>query len=151
MNNAITDGGIYANGRTYAEHCAWIDAMSPDEKLILYSPVGNRYTLVLISEAKRALTAELPVELRLRFLEFLDSLPDVWPAEIIASIAPMCDAAAEIMHEARKLGPQKAFDKCAEWDVFNAFVALNPSLLEALRMRENMRDLLAARHEYERE
>ncbi len=24
MSNAITSGEIYANGRTYAEHCAWL-------------------------------------------------------------------------------------------------------------------------------
>jgi hypothetical protein len=139
MSNAITDGGIYCDGRTYAEHCAWLDSLNADQNLIVHTPVGHRYTLVVISELKRMLASEIPTKHHLRFLEFLDDHSDVWPPEIIASIEPMSDAGAEIVREARKLGASKALDKCAEWDVFNAFIALNPSLLEALRMRENMR------------
>ena len=140
MSNAITDGEIYCDGRTYAGHCAWLDSLNADQNLIVHAPVGHRYTLIVISELKRMLTAEtLPTVARLRFLEFLADLSDVWPPEIIASIEPMCDAGAEIVREAQKLGASKALDKYAEWDVFNAFCALNSSLLEALRMRDNMR------------
>jgi hypothetical protein len=139
MSNAATDGGIYCDGRTYAEHCAWLNSLNADQNLIVHSPVGHRYTLVIISELKRMLMAEtLPTGARHRFLEFLNDHSDVWPPEIIASIEPMCDAGAEIVREARKLGASKALDKYAEFDVFNAFCALNPSLLEALRMRDNI-------------
>ena len=139
MSNAITDGGIYHNGRTYAEHCAWIDSLNADETLILHAPAGYRYTLVEISDLKRVLQAEIPAEYRLQFLEFLDRESARWGEEIIASIAPMCDAGAEIVREARKLGSKQALDAFAKFDVFSAFCALNPSLLEALRMRDNMR------------
>jgi hypothetical protein len=33
-----------------------------------------------------------------------------------------------------KLGPKKYFSVIASWEVFNAFVALNPSLLAAIKM-----------------
>ena len=146
MSDAATDGGIYHNGRTYAEHCAWIDAMSPDEKLILYTAPGHRYTLVMISVTKRALVGEMPNELRLRFLEILDRISgfEFLSPEVVARIDPICDGGAEIVDEARKLG-KKWLDKIAEHDVFRTFCTLNPSLLEELRMRENMR--VAARHE----
>jgi hypothetical protein len=138
MNDATTDREIYCDGKTYAEHCAWIDSLGPDETLILHAPNGWRYTLVIISDLKRMLASTIPTEHRLRFLEFLDNHSNDWPPEIIASIAPMCDAGAEIMSEAHKLG-DKMLDKIAEWDVFSTFCALNPSLLEALRMRGSMR------------
>jgi hypothetical protein len=41
VSNAITDGGIYANGRTYAEHCAWLDSLVGDEYRIVYTPIGH--------------------------------------------------------------------------------------------------------------
>jgi hypothetical protein len=40
MSNAITDGGIYANGRTHAEHCAWLDSLVGDEWRIVYMPIS---------------------------------------------------------------------------------------------------------------
>ena len=51
---------------------------------------------------------------------------------MIAAIDPMDDKGDEIAGEIRKLGPQKALDVYAE--TFVAFAALNPSLIEALRM-----------------
>jgi hypothetical protein len=138
MSNAL-DGGIYCNGRTHAQHCAWLDSLNADEKLIVHTPVGYRYTLVIISDAKRMLQAELPAEFRLQCLEFLDRQSAHWGAETIASIAPLCDAGAEIVGEAQKLGAKQALDAFAKFDIFSAFCALNPSLLEALRMRDNMR------------
>jgi hypothetical protein len=139
MSDATTDREIYCNGKTFAEHCAWIDSLSPDETLILHTPAGHRYTLVVIADIKRVLQAEFPAEYRLQFLEFLDRQSAGWGAETIASITPMCDAGAEIEREARKLGSKQALDAFAKFDVFSAFCALNPSLLEALRMRDNMR------------
>jgi hypothetical protein len=134
MSNAMTDGAIYANGRTWAEHHAWIEAMNDDEKAILHCPVGHRYTLVMISEAKRMLLMDLSAEHRLRFLEFLDRCTDIFAADAIAQIKPMCDEAYEMVKEARKLGARKALDVLARCEVFNAFVALNPSLLAAIKM-----------------
>jgi len=129
---------IYHNGNTYDEHSAWLASLSADEALIVHSPIGYLYTLVFLSELKRILKSEMPTKYRLRFLEFIDSRSDEWPPEIIAILEPMCDAGAEIMAEAHKLG-KKQLDKIAEFEVFSAFAALNPSLLVALRMRENLR------------
>lgn len=139
MSNTATDGGIYHNGRTYAEHCSWLDSLNADEKLIVQTPAGHRYFLIVISNLKRMLASEIPTQYRLRFLEFLDNHSNDWPPEIIASIAPMCDAGAEIVGEAQKLGAKQALDAFAKFDIFSAFCALNPSLVEALRMRDNMR------------
>jgi hypothetical protein len=138
MSNAVTDGGIYANGRTYAEHHAWIEAMNDDEKAILYCPVGHRWTLVVISEAKRFLSMDISAEHRLRFLEFLDGCAgNFLTAQAISIIEPMCDEAFEMVKEARKLGAKKALDIFARWEVFNAFIALNPSLLTSIKMPRN--------------
>jgi hypothetical protein len=100
----------------------------------------------MISVTKRALVGEMPNELRLRLLEILDKMSryELLSPEVVARIDPICDGGYEIFDEARKLG-KKWLDKIAEHDVFCTFCTLNPSLLEELRMRENMR--VAARHE----
>jgi hypothetical protein len=90
---------------------------------------------VIISETKRWLAHELSAAHRLRFLEFLDSCTDNFlTAEAIATTEPMCDEAYEMVKEARKLGAHKALDVFARWEVFSAFIALNPSLLTAIKM-----------------
>jgi hypothetical protein len=33
----IDDTQIYANGRTYAEHVAWLESLNPDENLIVHA------------------------------------------------------------------------------------------------------------------
>jgi hypothetical protein len=134
MSNAMTDGGIYANGRTHAEHCAWLDSLNDDETAIVHTPVGHRYTLVIISEAKRMCLMDLSAEHRLRFLEFLDRCTDIFAADAIAQIKPMCDEAYEMVKEARKLGPGKSLAVLARLEIFNAFVALNPSILTAIEI-----------------
>jgi hypothetical protein len=97
------------------------------------TPVGYKYTLVLVSVTKRVLQSEMPEEYRLKFLGHLDKVIDNWlTPEMIAAIDPMDDKGDEIAGEIRKLGPQKALDVYAE--TFVAFAALNPSLIEALRM-----------------
>jgi hypothetical protein len=117
------------------ERHAWLDSLNNDESAIVHTPVGHRYTLVIISELKRILLQPLAAEHRLRFLEFLDSQTDHFlTAEAIAAVKPMCDEAYEMVKEARKLGAAKSLDVFARWEVFNAFVALNPSILAAIKM-----------------
>jgi len=117
------------------ERIAWLDSLNDDESVIVHVPVGHRYTIVIISEIKRMLLHDLSAAHRLRFLEFLDSHTDmVLTAEAIAAVEPMCDEAFELVKEARKLGAAKALDVFARWEVFNAFVALNPSLLSAIKL-----------------
>ena len=117
------------------ERIAWLDSLNGDESAIVHTPVGHRYTIVIISEIKRRLLQPLSAAHRLRFLEFLDSHIDlVLTAEAIAAVEPMCDEALEMVEEARKLGAAKALDVFARWEIFNAFVALNPSILTAIKM-----------------
>jgi hypothetical protein len=140
MSTAITDGGIYANGRTYAEHCAWIDSLNDDESLIMHCPTGYRYTLVFVSIVKMLLAEEMPQAYRLRFLEWLDKCGDQWlSADAIAAVQPMCADGHEMVREAQKLGPRKVLDVFARWEVFNAFVALNSSLLTAIKICDRRR------------
>ena len=97
---------------------------------------GQRYTLVLASLTKRILAEEMPPEYRVKFLEHLDKMRQgedrKWlTADMIAALEPMCDKAAEIASEMRKLGP-KALDAYAKF--FSTFAALNPSLVAVLKM-----------------
>ena len=90
---------------------------------------GHRYTAVVISHAKRMLTEDCPAEFRLQVLQYFDKWVDAHlTAERIALIEPMCAEGETLFNEVRKVGIPKAFDVLARPDVFNAFVALNPSL-----------------------
>jgi hypothetical protein len=95
--------------------------------------IGHRYTAVIISHAKRMLTFEdCPAEFRLQVLQYFDKWVDTHlTAERIALIEPMCAEGETLFNEVRKVGYPKVFDVLARPDVFNAFVALNPSLLGA--------------------
>lgn len=114
-------------------HQAWIDGMSEDEKIILHTPVGYRYVLVSLAEVKWFLSTEMPAEYRLKFLEFIDSHADMFTPEAIAAVDPMPAEGREMIKEARKLG-RKWLDVVARWEVFNAFISLNPSMMTALRL-----------------
>lgn len=117
-----------------AERSARLHSLQSDEKQIVHCSSAHKYTLVVFSIVKRYLGEEMSPEYRLRFLNYLDKLSDSWlTAEAVAMIEPICDDGYEIVKEARKLGWQKAFDTFAKHEVFSAFVALNPSLMEAIR------------------
>lgn len=89
---------------------------------------GHRYTAVMISLTKRALIGEMPLDMRLEFLQHVETLSDqVLTPEVIAAIEPMSDDGYSIVQEAIKLGWPAALDIFAA--KFAAFAALNPSLL----------------------
>jgi hypothetical protein len=44
-----------------------------------------------------------------------------------------------MVREAQKLGAGKSLDVFARWEVFNAFIALNPSLMAAIKMPRKYR------------
>ena len=128
----ITDGQI--NQQTDDERAAWLDSLDADEDLIVHCPTGHRYTLVFVSIVKMLLVEDMPPAYRLRFLEWLDKCGDQWlSADAIAAVQPMCADGYEMVKEAQKLGA-KALDVYARWEVFNAFIALNPSLLTAIKL-----------------
>jgi hypothetical protein len=117
------------------EHRAWLDSLQGDEKEIVYCPEGHRSTLVLVSVVKRFLAAELETSWRLQFLEWLEKIGNNWiTAPSVAVIEPMCDGGYEMVCEAQKLGAKKSLDVYGRYEVFSAFVALNPSILTAIKM-----------------
>lgn len=117
-----------------------IDQQDVDEKHIVYCAIGHRYTLVLVSILKKLLTEDMPSAYRLRLLQWLDKCGDQWLSpEAIAAVQPMCADGYEMVREAQKLGPKKALDVYAKADVFRAFVALNPSLLTAIKLCDRTR------------
>jgi hypothetical protein len=129
----ITDEEIYR--LSPEERHAWIASLNEDETAVLHCSDGNRYTLVFVSLLKRLLADEMEPSYRFRFLSWLDKCGDNWlTPEKIAAVHPMCDDGHDMFCEAKKLGPGKMFDVFARWEVFNAFVALNPSLLTAIKM-----------------
>jgi hypothetical protein len=117
------------------ESSAWLDSLSADDSLIVGCPVGKRYTLVFVSIVKRLLAQEMSPAYRLKFLEWLGKCGDTWlsPATI-GIVEPMCDQGDEMVREARKLGAKKMLDVVGQFDVFSAFVSLNPSLLTAIKI-----------------
>jgi hypothetical protein len=122
-------------GLSDQERSAWLDSMNEDETAIVGCAVARRFTLVFISLVKNLLAGELPTEYRLKFLQWLDRRNEPWESpQVIAAIEPMCDDGYQLLREAMKLGAKKGFDVIASWEVFNAFVALNPSLLTAIKM-----------------
>jgi hypothetical protein len=114
-----------------------------DEALISGCPLVSRVELVHVSHLKNILADdELPATFRLKFLQWLDrrnrpggewGMPKITP-EIVAAIDPMCESGCELLREAMKLGSPASINTVGREDVFCAFVALNPSLLTALRM-----------------
>ena len=113
-----------------------------DDALISGCPVISRAELVHVSHLKSLLANELPTNYRLKFLQWLDrrySPGQEWERmqitpEIVAAIEPICDGAYELLREAMKLGNPTSVNTIGREDVFRAFVALNPSLLTAIRM-----------------
>ena len=75
------------------ERGAWIDSMSADERMILYTAPGYLSTMVGISVAKRALaTRKMTVGEQLETLEALSKLVDrFFTAEAMAAIKPICE------------------------------------------------------------
>src|SRR5260370_38083653 len=91
------------------ERIAWLDSLNDDESTIVHTPVGHRYTIVIISEIKRRLLQPLSAVHRLRFLEFLASHTDlVLTAEAIAAVEPVSGDALAMVQTARKLRAAKA-------------------------------------------
>jgi hypothetical protein len=136
MSNAVTDGGIYANGRTHAEHCAWLDSLQPDsdEYRIVYMPRGHLFNLADVSYLKYALlTVKMTSGERSKTLDAIAIAvlgPVTW--EAIAAIEPCCDTGREILEEIKSLDVDEQSRAFNNGDVFRLLAKLNPSLLRAL-------------------
>jgi hypothetical protein len=136
MSNAASDGGIYHNGRTYAEHCAWLDSLTGDEYRIVHTPVGHLMSLAYIAHFKYALTTlSMEAHERLRFLNYIAGCVDgPITADAVAAIEPACATAVQMLHELNKVPRGQAPRTFQDGDVFRLLSRLNPSLLRALEL-----------------
>jgi hypothetical protein len=115
-----------------------------DVDLIAYVPAGYRVNLVAIALAKRALlTKGCPPAEKLSFLEFLNAMPDSYlSADMVAVVEPIDDVGYRIVEEAMTLDPPDDKAGAASCKVlssarvFGHLIALNPSILKAIALRE---------------
>jgi hypothetical protein len=116
-----------------------------DDRLVLFTPAGYKHFFLWAAYVKRALQFELPAGKRLKLLERLNSLTDLYfTPEMLATIEPMSDTEIEMVNEARSLDleddrlGQASFDVLTSQRVFGHFLRLNPSLMTAIKLRGEM-------------
>jgi hypothetical protein len=136
MSNTATDGGIYHNGRTYAEHCAWLDSLVGDEWRIVHTPRGHLFNLAEISLLKYALlNVEMTAHNRLKALDAIAKCVfSCVTEEAVAAIEPCCEVGRKMLAEIHSLPVEKQTQAFDDGDVFRLLARLNPSLLAALRL-----------------
>jgi hypothetical protein len=110
-------------------------------EMVLHTPTGYRYTLVIVAYTKRVLVSyEMPVGVRLRMLEAINGFVDkIFTEAALALIEPACDTAMEMIRECMRVdegNPRcgKAFDLMASSEVFGHLLKLNPSMLAAIKL-----------------
>jgi hypothetical protein len=118
-----------------AAHDAWRESWKLDDKIMAHTPPGYWFDLVNIARVKRLLKCEMPDDVRLRFLEYLNGTVDgLLTEEAMRLVEPACDVAEEMM---RKMDNLHLIDKCQvmrKWNVMASFCNLNPSLIEAMKL-----------------
>ena len=136
MSSAAADGGIYHNGRTYAEHCAWLDSLEGDDYRIVYMPVGHLYNLAYVAYWKHFLLChKVPLELQLKTLSAItECAHGPVTTEAVAAIEPSCEIGVQMMKELQKVETNKRIYAFQEGGVFRLLAKLNPSLLRALAL-----------------
>lgn len=128
---------------TLEQRIAWLDGLTEDERHVVNVPVGYLYTLVIVAYTKRALvSSKTPVGERLRMLEAINGFVDGYFTEAaLAAIEPARETEAEMIAECLNVDegePRrgKGLDLLASWEVFGHLLALNPSLLAAIKLCE---------------
>jgi hypothetical protein len=136
MNAATDDTAIYANGRTYAEHCAWLDSLEGDEYRIVYMPPGHLFNLAYVAYFKHALlTMKMTAGEQMKILDGIASMVyGPVTAEAIEVIEPACATAVQMLHELHKVHITQQTRAFIDGDVFRLLTQLNPSLLRALEL-----------------
>lgn len=136
MNAAVDHSQIYHNGRTFPEHCAWLDSLTGDDYPMVYMPPGCLINLAYVSYFKLALlTVEMPAAVRLRLLEAIAGMVSgSVTAEAVAAIEPACNTAVEMFHELHKVGTTQVSRAFHDGNMFSLLAKLNPSLLRALEL-----------------
>jgi len=110
-----------------------------DEAEWINLPCGYWYELVLISAIKRLLQDDMPLEFRARFLELLNKKArGLISMAAVAAVTPAPDAAIAMLDEMKNLSIEDKFKVMRRLDVFEAHIALNPSIMEAISLcRDN--------------
>jgi hypothetical protein len=136
MSNTATNGEIYHKGRTYAEHCAWLDSLEGDEYRIVHMPRGHLFNLADVSRFKHALlTTQMTAGEQLRIFDGIaSSIFGPVTSEAVAVIEPCCDTGWQILSEIYSLPIEKQMQAFSDGDVFRLLARLNLSLLAALRL-----------------
>jgi hypothetical protein len=136
MSNAAIDGGIYHNGRTHAEHVAWLDSLTGDEYRIVHTPCGYLFDLAIISELKYALlNVKMTAHERLRGLDTIARcVRNPVTEAAVAAIEPACETGRKMLREIHSLPVEKQTSAFNEGDVFRLLAKLNSSLLAALKL-----------------
>lgn len=127
---------IYANGRTYPEHCAWLDSLVGDEYRIVHMPIGHLYSLATVSHMKyMLLNFKMTAADRLRTFEVIGMCTHgEVTEEAVAAIEPCCETGRKMFQELNSLPIEKQTRAFDTGDVFRLLARLNPSLLTALRL-----------------
>jgi hypothetical protein len=98
-------------------------------------PCGYQYDLVLVSQIKRLLQDDMPIDLRARLLELIAKRArGVITMEAVAAIQPAPHAAMAMLDEMSKLSIQDKENVMRRPEIFEAHIALNPSILNAIKL-----------------
>jgi hypothetical protein len=126
----------HSRPRPEAEYDAWRAAWQDDDRILAHTPPGYWFDLVNISRVKMLLLQEMPDDLRLTFLEWLNEkiIHELLTPAVMMAVKPMCADGEKMMRELDKLC---LHDKCTvmrKWNVMAAHCNLNPSLIDAMKL-----------------
>lgn len=118
------------------EKSAWIETLSDDEWKILWAPAAGKYGLVLAAQIKSLLLKPgATAHSRMNLLQALHRIPDSFvSADAIATIAPACATARQMFSELMTLPNYQVPALFWRQEPFSSFAALNPSLLDAIKL-----------------
>jgi hypothetical protein len=113
-----------------------------EEDAVTMFPLGYRFTLLWVSYIKHALVnLKMTAGYRLRFLEYIDDAVCLSVSrEMVELVQPMSETEIQMIHVARSLDRKDdpagsaSFKVLTSPEVFNDFLALNPSLLAAIML-----------------
>jgi hypothetical protein len=136
MNAVTEDTAIYHNGRTYSEHCAWLDSLTGDDYRMIYLPSGHLQNLAYVAYFKYALlNVSMTADQQIKFLDCIAGMVyGPVTAEAIEAIQPACATAIEMLHELNKIHLSQRCRAFEKGNMFRILAELNPSLLTALRL-----------------
>jgi hypothetical protein len=117
------------------DHSTWQAGWSDDERMLAHIPVGYWRDVIEIAQIKCILLDEMPPDLRLRFLQTMnDRVHGILTVEAMQRIEPACDVAMKMLDEMKSLSGADRGRLFMRWNVIAAFMELNPSILDALKL-----------------